>query len=220
MSLDGGKAWATVVGLVNDVRQYGLASSPSDELYQPFARTGALSATLLVRTASNPDASSRRLAASVHYVDPRQPVSSIQTLEAIRHHSLSPPRLTAMLVTLFAAVALVITAAGIAGVVSFSVKQRAKEIGVRMALGAQPGRVVRMIVGRGLTPVGIGLGAGVVCALLMTHAASRLLFAVEPTDPTTYAASVAALARVAALACFAPARRAAAIDPMCALRAD
>jgi putative ABC transport system permease protein len=220
VSLDGGKTWATVVGLVNDVRQYGLASSPSDELYQPFARSGPLSATLLVRTASSPVAFARRIAELVMEVDPRQPVSRIQTLEAIRNHSLAPPRLTALLMTLFAAVALVITAAGIAGVVSFSVNQRATEIGVRMALGAPRGSVVRMIVRQGLAPVTAGLAIGSLSALLTTRTASRLLFATEPTDPPTYAAVVGLLLLVAALACLAPARRAAAMDPMGALRAD
>ena len=156
----------------------------------------------------------------MHDVDPRQPVSQIRTLEAIRSRSLAPPRLTAMLVTLFAAVALIITAAGIAGVVSFSVNQRTTEIGVRMALGAPRSSVVRMIVRQGLTPVTIGLACGLAGALLMTRVVARLLFAVEPTDPITYAAVLAVLAAVAALACLVPARRAAAIDPMRALRAD
>ena len=173
-----------------------------------------------MRTGTDPDAFKGRLAAVVRHVDPRQPVSRIQTLEAIRNHSLAPPRLTALLVTLFAVVALVVTAAGIAGVVSFSVSQRATEIGVRMALGAPRASVVRMIVRQGLTPVAAGLALGSLSALATTHAASRLLFAVEPTDPPTYAAVVALLLLVAALACLAPARRAAAMDPMGVLRAD
>ena len=157
----------------------------------------------------------------MHAVDPRQPVSRIRTLEAIRSHSLAPPRLTAMLVTLFAGVALIITAAGIAGVVSFSVNQRTTEIGVRMALGAPRASVVRMIVRQGLTPVIIGLVCGLAGALGMTPRRRRgLLFAVEPTDPTTYATVIAMLAAVAAFACLMPARRAAAIDPMRALRAE
>ena len=156
----------------------------------------------------------------MHDVDVRQPVSQIRTLEAIRSRSLAPPRLTALLVTLFAAVALIVTAAGIAGVVSFSVNQRTTEIGVRMALGAPRSSVVRMIVRQGLKPVTIGLACGLGGALLLTRVVARLLFAVEPTDPITYAAVITLLAAVAALACLAPARRAAAIDPMQALRAD
>ena len=220
VSLDAGTTWVTIVGLVNDVRQHGLATTPTDELYQPFVRTGPLNATLLARTAGDPATFSRRIPELVHEVDPRQPVSQIQTLEAIRNHSLAPPRLTAMLVTLFAGLALIITAAGIAGVVSFLVNQRTAEIGVRMALGAPRASVVRMIIGQGLGPVAAGLALGVAGALMLTRVVSRLLFAVEPTDPPTYVAVAVTLAIVAALACLAPARRAAAIDPMRALRAD
>ena len=140
--------------------------------------------------------------------------------QSIRSRSLAPPRLTAMLVTLFAAVALLITAAGIAGVVVFSVNQRTPEIGVRMALGAPRSSVVRMIVRQGLTPVTIGLAFGLAGALATTRIVAGLLFAVEPTDPITYAAVVGVLAMTAAIACLVPARRAAAIDPMRALRAD
>jgi putative ABC transport system permease protein len=220
ISLNSGRSWMTIVGLVNDTHDYGLNEKPTDEIYRAFAQTSPLNATLLVRTAADPASFGRRVPALVHEVDARQPVSQIRTLEAIRSHSLAPPRLTAMLVALFAAVALIITAAGIAGVVSFSVNQRTTEIGVRMALGAPRSSVVRMIVGQGLTPVTVGLACGLVGALMMTRVVARLLFAVEPTDPLTYTAVIAVLAAVAALACLVPARRAAAIDPMRALRAD
>jgi putative ABC transport system permease protein len=220
VSLDNGRTWITIVGVVNDTHDYGMAEKPTDELYRAFAQTGPLSASLLLRTASDPESCARLIPAAVHAVDPRQPVSQIRTLESIRRRSLAPPRLTAMLVALFAGVALVITAAGIAGVVSFSVNQRTTEIGVRMALGASRPSVVRMIVRQGLTPVTAGLACGLASALLMTRVVARLLFAVEPTDPITYAGVIAMLAAVAALACLAPARRAAAIDPMRALRAD
>jgi putative ABC transport system permease protein len=222
ISLNAGRTWMTIVGLVNDTHDYGLQEKPIDEVYRAFAQTspGPLNATLLVRTAADPVSFGRRLPALVHEVDARQPVSQIRTLEAIRSHSLAPPRLTAMLVTLFAGVALIITAAGIAGVVSFSVNQRTTEIGVRMALGAPRSSVVRMIVRQGLAPVTLGLAGGLAGALLMTRVVARLLFAVEPTDPVTYTAVIAVLAAVAALACLVPARRAAAIDPMRALRTE
>ena len=220
VSLDNGRTWITIVGVVNDTHDYGMAEKPTDELYRAFAQTAPLNASLLVRTAADPGSFVRRIPAAVHEVDPRQPVSQIRTLESIRSHSLAPPRLTAMLVTLFAAVALLITAAGIAGVVAFSVNQRTTEIGVRMALGAPRSSVVRMIVRQGLTPVTIGLGFGLAAALAMTRIVAGLLFAVEPTDPITYAAVVGVLATTAAIACLVPARRAAAVDPMRALRAD
>jgi putative ABC transport system permease protein len=220
VSLDRGESWITIVGVVNDTHDYGMAEQPTDELYRALAQTGPLSASLLVRTAADPGSFARRMPAAVHEVDPRQPVSQIRTLESIRRHSLAPPRLTAILVTLFAAIALIITAAGIAGVVSFSVNQRTTEIGVRMALGAPRSSVTRMIVRQGLTPVTAGLAFGLAGALMMTRVVARLLFSVAPTDPLTYTAVMAVLAAVAALACLAPARRAAAIDPMQALRAD
>jgi predicted permease len=220
ISLNSGRTWMTIVGLVNDTHDYGLDEKPTDEVYRAFAQTQPLNATLFVRTAADAGAFARRMPAIVHEIDPRQPVSRIRTLESIRSHSLAPPRLTAMLVTLFAAVALIVTAAGIAGVVSFSVNQRTTEIGVRMALGASRSSVVRMIVRQGLSPVTVGLTLGVALALAMTRVVAQMLFAVEPTDPTTYAAVIAVLAAVAAIACLVPARRAAAIDPMRALRTN
>jgi putative ABC transport system permease protein len=220
VSLDHGKRWITIVGVVNDVKQYGLATAPADELYLPFALGGPLAATLLVRTAGEPMAAVKTVQAIARGIDPKQALSHIQTLEAVRSGALASPRLTATLVTMFAVLALLITAAGIAGVVSFSVNQRTTEIGVRMALGAPRASVVRMIVRQGLTPVTLGLSVGVAGALVTTRVLTRLLFAVEPTDPPTYAAVAAVLAAVAACACLAPAQRAAAIDPMRALRAD
>ncbi len=216
--------WMTIVGLVNDVKQYGLDTQPTDELYQPLRQhpSGPLSAALLVRTIGDPRAAIRTIQQIVRSVDPKQPMSRIQTLEEARNKTLTSPRLTMILVTLFALVALIITAAGIAGVVSFSVNQRTTEIGVRMALGARRSSVVSMIVRQGLTPVAAGLAVGVGGAVLVTGLLTRLLalFAVEPTDPPTFAIVIAVLALVAALACLAPARRAAAIDPMAALRAS
>ena len=220
VSLDKGKTWTTIVGIVNDTRDYGLDASPTDRLYLAFAQTSPLAATLFARTSGDTTPFTDRVADLVHTVDARQPVSRVRTLDSIRSRSLAPPRLTAMLVTLFAAVALIITAVGIGGVVSFSVSQRTTEIGVRMALGAPRASVVRMIVRQGLAPVTIGFGVGVGGALMVTRVLGRLLFAVEPTDPLTYAAVVAMLATAATCACLAPAKRAAAIDPMRALRAE
>jgi putative ABC transport system permease protein len=220
ISINKGRQWIKIVGLVNDVRQYGLATAPADELYLPFGVPAPLGAILLVRTAADPMASVTSVQAIARRIDPRQPISQIETLEDVRTGALATPRLTMILVALFAVVALVITAAGIAGVVSFSVKQRTTEIGVRMALGAPKATVIRMIVREGLTPVVFGLGLGVGGAFLVTRLVATLLFAVQPTDPPTFGVVIAVLAAVAAIACLAPARRAAAIDPMHALRAE
>jgi putative ABC transport system permease protein len=220
LSPDEGMHWITIVGVVNDVKQYGLATTPTDEVYVPFVVGGPLNATLLVRTFGDPMASLAAVQAAVRTVDPQQPLSQIETLEEARTSALASPRLTATLIALFAVVALIITAAGIAGVVSFSVNQRRTEIGVRIALGATRAAVTRMIVRQALRPVAGGLALGAVGALMVTRLASTLLFAVEPTDPPTFAVVVGVLAIVAAIACAAPARRAAAIDPSHALRAD
>jgi putative ABC transport system permease protein len=220
ISVDDRTRWVTVVGLVNDVKQYGLETSPADEIYVPFDQLAPLGATILVRTAGDPRASLAAVERVSRNIDPRQPLSHAETLEEARTGSLASARLTMLLVSLFAVVALIITAAGIAGVVSFSVNQRTTEIGVRMALGAPHARVVGMIVRQGLAPITIGLGCGLAGALLVTPFIERLLFAVDPTDPPTYAAVLATLTAVGALACVGPARRAAAIDPMRALRAD
>jgi predicted permease len=220
ISLDNGRSWTTVVGVVNDVKQYGLDTDASDELYVPFEQRGPLSATLLVRTARDPRDMQRVVERVAQGVDPRQPVSHALTLEQARRGSLESPRVTMLLVALFAVVALVVTAAGIAGVVSFAVSQRTAEIGVRMALGATCASVVGLIVGQGMRPVALGLACGVAAAGVMAPAVSRLLYAVHPTDLATYGAVIATLAVVAALACVVPARRAAAVDPMRALRSE
>src|SRR5262249_54387411 len=178
------------------------------------------SALLLVRTTGDPGDMLRTVERVARDLDPQQPVSRPQTLEQARQGSLDPRRVTTLITSLFAAVALLVTAAGIAGVGSFSVHQRTAEIGLRMALGATCGSVVSLLVRQGMTPVALGLACGLASASFMTPAVSRLLYAVGPTDVATYAAGAATLAVVAALACLAPARRAAAVDPMQVLRSE
>ncbi len=220
VSLDDGRSWATIVGVVNDVKQYGLDTAASDELYIPFAQRGPLSAMLLVRTTDDPTRMLQTVQRIARQVDPQQPVSQPQTLEQARTGWLESPRVTMLLVSLFAGVALVVTAAGIAGVVSFAVHQRTVEIGVRMALGATYGSIVRLIVGQGMRPVTLGLACGLAGAAIVAPGVSRLLYAVGPTDLPAYGAGALTLAVVATLACLAPARRAAAVDPMRALRCE
>jgi predicted permease len=220
VSFDNGRHWSRVVGLVNDVRQYGLGSAPADEVYVPLEQNGPLAGTVMLRTTGDPRAFVRTVEDLVRRIDPQQPISHVQTLEEVRHRALASPRLTMLLVSLFAAVALLITASGIAAVASFAVTRRRSEIGVRMALGAPRAAVVGMVVRQAMAPVLAGLIAGVVAAVPLTRAAIRLLFEVRPGDPLTILTVALILSAVAALACLGPARRAAAIDPMDALRAE
>jgi predicted permease len=218
ISFDKGKTWVAIVGVVGDVRLYGLAAAPSDQVYLSLHQYPTLSSTLLVRTAANPMSISKVVSETVHGMDPDQPVDHFRTLEQARSNDLASPRLTATLLGLFALLAMAITATGIMGVLAFSVSQRFHEFGIRMALGAQPGSVLRMVVRQGMTLVGIGLTIGLAAALLFARLLSGLLFGVGPTDPLTFTAVAVVLSAVAAAACFLPARRATAADPMHALR--
>jgi len=220
ISLDRGKTWRTVVGVVGDVRQIGLDREPKDSVYLPFLQFPGFSFTLFVRTLNDPRTMAEKVRAEVRSLDPEAAVSNVRTLEEIRHDALSSPRLTTVLLGLFAALALAISAAGLAGVIAYAVSQRTQEIGIRMALGAEPGRVLAMLLGQGMGSVAIGLGLGLLGALGLSRLISGLLFGVEPTDPLCFAGSAAVLLVVALAACFLPARRATVIDPMLALRAE
>ena len=219
VSFDRGETWVTIVGIVGDVKQYGLGSQITDELYSPMAQNFGGN-TLLFRTASDPMTMARVMRELVYDVDPDTAVDNVQTLEQVRTESLASPRLTTILMSLFAGLALVITAAGIAGVMALSVSQRTNELGIRMALGATSGRVMAMVMRQGMTMVVTGLGLGVVGALALTRLMTSLLFSVEPTDPVTFLAVGTVLIAVAALSCFIPARRVTTIDPMIALRSE
>jgi predicted permease len=220
ISADTGKTWITIVGVVGDVRHYGLESEPSDEVYLPFAQLPFRESTFLVRTTADPGAMARRIAGEVLSIDPGQPVADVQTLEEVRGEALASPRLTTVLLLVFALLALGITAAGLGGVVAFSVSQRTQEIGVRMALGAGRGEVLAMVLGDGLRLVVMGLVLGTGAAVVLSRLMTGLLFHVPAVDPITYAAMGLVLLLIAAVACLAPARRAATVDPLVALRAN
>jgi putative ABC transport system permease protein len=157
---------------------------------------------------------------AIYTVDPETAIDRVQTLEHVRSDAVASPKLTAILLAMFAGLALVITAAGIAGVMALSVSQRTHELGVRLALGASPSRVLSMVIRQGMAYVLIGLSIGVGGALLLGGLMSSLLFSVAPTDPITFLAVSAVLMAVAATACFIPARRVTSIDPMLALRSE
>ena len=220
VSANGGRTWATVVGIVGDVRQYGLDQEPVEEFYVPFAQSPRRESTFLVRTTGEPAALGRRLQELVRAIDPGQPVANIRTLRDLRGESLASPRLTTMLLGIFAMLALIITATGLAGVVAFTVSQRTREIGIRMALGAERGAVMRMILRQGLGMVVAGLVIGIGSALALSRVMDGLLYGVQPGDPLTFAVVALVLIGVATAACVLPARRATAIDPLAALRSE
>jgi predicted permease len=218
ISFDQGQSWITIVGIVGDVRQYGLAAAPTDQIYLHLLQYPTLSSTVMLRAVTDPMSMSRVVTETVHGLDPDQPVDRFRTLEQVRSNSMASPRLTALLLALFAALALVITATGISGVLAFSVSQRFHEFGIRMALGAAPTTVLRMVLRQGMALVAVGLGIGLAGALIFARLLSGLLFGVSSTDPLTFAAVAFVLLGVAATACFLPARRATGADPMHALR--
>jgi putative ABC transport system permease protein len=186
----------------------------------PFRQFPGYGSTLFVRALVDPSGLAETVRGAVHALDGETVVSNVRTLTQIRSESLSQPRLTTLLIGLFASVALAITAAGLSGLIAYSVSQRTQEIGIRIALGAVPRNVVAMILKQGLTSVVIGLGLGLVGALGLSRLVSKLLFAVEPTDPLCFLGAAGVLIGVAVVACLLPARHAVAIEPMTALRAD
>jgi predicted permease len=221
VSFDDGRHWATIVGIVGDVKQFGLGQETVAQVYQPLAQaTGGLAGRVLVRTAGDPLAAAKTVRDAVHAIDPSMPVENVRTLDDIRERYLATPRLTAVLLLVFAALAVVVTMTGITGVIATSVSQRTQEFGVRMALGATRGGVLRLVVGEGMMLVGVGLAIGVASSLALTRVLSNLLFATEPTDPIAFGAVAVAFTVAGALACAGPAWRATTTDPMNALRMD
>ncbi|MGH9374161.1 MAG: ABC transporter permease, partial [Vicinamibacterales bacterium] len=219
ISSGSGTTWTTIVGVVGDVRR-SLDAAPSDALYVPLGQTTPMTAMFLVRTSGEATSGlDRQAREAVYAVDRNQPVDQFRTLDEVRAESIEAQRLTALLIGLFAALALSITAAGLAGVIAFSVNQRTQEFGVRMALGASGGSLLRMVLGQALTLVAVGLAFGVVGAVLFGRVVRTLLFNVEPTDSTTFILVSLGFIIVSVLACLVPARRAAAVDPMVVLRA-
>ena len=220
VSSDGGRTWRTIIGVVGDVRQQGLDREPGDAVYLPFREFPGFAATLFVRTLDDPARMAERVRSAALGSDPQTAVTAVRTLDDIRSDALSSPRLTTALLGLFAGLALVITAAGLSGLIAYSVSQRTHEIGIRMALGADRPRITAMVLRQGMTSVATGLGIGIVGALALSRLVSRLLFGVGPNDPLCYAGSALVLLAAAVAGCLLPARRATSVSPMVALRAE
>lgn len=210
--------WFTIVGVVANFRQQ-LAAQPVDEIYVPMRQMPYITTDWVLRATTSLDVLAPLVREAIYDVDADQPVHRLMPMADVRSASLAPPRLTATLLALFAALALVITAAGIAGVIAFSVTQRTQEFGVRVALGARRTDVVSMVVGEGVRLAAKGLAIGAGGAALLGGVLSTMLFGIGPTDGLTYALVSLVLLLVAALACLIPALRAASVDPMRALRA-
>jgi predicted permease len=214
-------SWFTIVGVVGDVRQFGLAQDTVAQVYLPLTQSPfGIAGQVLVRTAGDPAAFGNTLRDIVHAVDPLQPVENVQTLDDLRSDALAAPRLTATLLGVFAAVALLVTLAGIGGVIATSVQQRTKEFGLRMALGARRNSVLTMVIRQGLVLVVIGLVLGVISALAAGRVLNAYLYQTAPTDPIIYAGVAGLFILSGVIACLIPARRATTVDPLIALRAE
>jgi predicted permease len=211
--------WRTVVGVVGDTRDRGPDVEPGPVLYQPFAQeifTGAL----LIRAQSNAAVLVPEASRVIRELDPEQPLANVLTLEQIRDNSVSPTRLNVFLVGSFGVLALLISVVGIGGVLAFSVSQRTGEIGIRMSLGADAGRVRRMVIAEGGTLLLAGLLVGVTASLLAARVVAGLLFGVSPYDPITLVGVVAVMFGVGTLAAWLPAERAARVQPGEAMRVE
>jgi putative ABC transport system permease protein len=219
ISGDNGETWVTIVGIVGDVREFGLDHPIAPEFYVPQSEASNPSA-LIVRTIADPRAMADALTRAVHDVDSQAAVNHVLTLEQARSESVASPRVTASLLAIFAALALLIAAAGIGGIMALTVSQRVREIGIRLALGARPSSILWMVLGQGLLLATLGVGIGIAGAVGLKTLVKSLLFGVTATDPATFAGVAFVLVAAAMIATYLPARRAAAVDPIIALRTE
>jgi predicted permease len=208
-----------IVGVVADFKYWQLDAEPVPEVYFPYQLSPAgRSIRVIVRTSGDPRTLEPLVRKFASGIDPTQPVYELKTLDQALSDSIAPRRFNTFLLGTFAAVALLMGVIGIYGVMAFWVIQRSHEIGIRMALGANKWDVLAMVVGQGVKMTGIGLGIGMVGALVLTRFFSSMLYGVKPTDPLTFIAVALILIIIALMACSIPARRATKVDPMVALR--
>jgi putative ABC transport system permease protein len=207
-----------VVGVVADVKQTGLATAIEPEFYLPYSQQPLPAITVVVRADADPHLLVAPLRSLVHALDKYLPIERVQTVDDILARSVAEPRLVTQLMGAFSALALVLVTVGIYGVISYSVSQRMQEIGIRMAIGAEHGNIFRMVVAQSIAPTSVGVVAGLVTAWGLTRLIATRLFDVRPTDPVTFAATAVVLIGVALLASYIPARRAAGVELVVALR--
>lgn len=215
--------WMEIVGVVSDVRQ-SLVSESSSEMYVPFRQADlvlpVLTLSLVVRTTGDPLAQTNAIRSAVRNIDPNQPVTAIRSMQENVTQSISEPRFRTILLSVFAGIALVLAAVGIFGVMAYSVAQRTRELGLRIALGASRGRVLQLVLINGVQLTLIGVGIGLVATFFLTRYVSSLLFNVPRYDPITLVGVVVALIIISICACYIPARRATLVDPIVALRQE
>jgi putative ABC transport system permease protein len=214
------RAGGEVVGIVGDVKEVGLDEEFPPQIYLPMRQWTVGRMSFVARTTLPPLSLAEQVKQAVHEIDPDLPVANLRTVEDIVAESIAQPRFYMLLLAAFASVALVLAAVGIFGVMSYTVSQRTREIGIRMALGAHGRSVVSMIVRQAMLLAIAGLALGLVAALALSRTMATLLFNLSPTDPLTFSTVGAILAAVAFLASYLPARRAAGVDPIVALRTD
>jgi putative ABC transport system permease protein len=206
-----------IVGIVGDVKGYALNQQTTPAMYTSYLQMPEMKMSLAVRTAGDPAAMIRAVKEQVWAVDNDQPMYKIRTMKQVIDESQSSSRLTLVLLAIFAAVALLLAAVGIYGVISYAVTQRTREIGIRIALGADRQDVLRLVVGQGMGLALAGVAVGLGGALALTRVMSGLLFGVSATDPMIFSTAPVFLAAIALMASYIPARRAMSVDPAVSL---
>jgi predicted permease len=210
--------WRTIVGVVGNTQDGGLDAQPRSVVFMPFAQEIAISGVLVIRADSNVAGLAAAATRIVRRIAPAAPIENVLTVAQIKDLSVAPRRLNAALISLFGTLAVIIAAVGIAGVLAFSVSARTNEIGIRMSLGAESGRVQRMILREGGVLVALGLALGVAGAIFAARVIRGLLFGVAPSDPATFVGVSLTMAAIGIIACWIPALRAARIDPAITMR--
>jgi len=215
-SLDPQPCWSSIIGIVGDVSQFNLDAAPTFDIYY----SGGWPRYFVIRTAANPAMLTAAAIAEIHKSNLELPVAQIQTLDDLLSSSVAPRQFSMLLLTIFAGIALLLAVGGVYGVMSYAVSQRTREIGVRVALGAQQRDVLRIVIGRGARLTLAGIVVGLAASFAVTRYLGSLLYQVRPTDPVTFLGVPILFVLVALLACWIPARRAARVDPITALRTD
>jgi predicted permease len=216
----GDTSWATIIGIVGHTRDNDPASNPGPHMYVSLAQAGARLVSLAIRTNGDESRVIPAVRATIARIEPSIPLDGVRTLSSVVDQSLATRRLTKLLLAGFALLAMTLASVGIYGVMSLHVANRSREFGIRLAIGAEPGRLIRLVLGEGAVLAVVGVGVGILGALVATRWIQSLLYDVSATDPVVFALLPLTLAFVALAACYVPARRAAKSDPLAALRSE